>query len=152
MNGIRSVSRSFSNAANAGDVAGEAPSVAGHVLRRPAVGHDDDHRHGLLVGVEVVEDHVRRTAARPLVLVAADAVQQVEHGILGHPWSTPAACKRSSCVCPADLGFIFDHFHLAAVDAVAFGIVALGGRGKGCCFVLGVCAWIAQGQQDRTDN
>ena len=36
-----------------------------HVLRRPAVGHDDDHRHRLLVGVQVVEDHVRHAAPRP---------------------------------------------------------------------------------------
>jgi hypothetical protein len=35
---------------------------------------DDDHRLCLLVGVEVIEDHVGRTAARPLVLVDAEEI------------------------------------------------------------------------------
>src|SRR5262249_58979686 len=43
-------------------------------LFHPDETQDDDHRHGLLVGVEVIEDHVGRTAARPLVLVDAEEI------------------------------------------------------------------------------
>ena len=43
-----------------------------------AVGHYDDHGHGFFVGDEVVEDLVGRAEARPMSLVAADAVHQVE--------------------------------------------------------------------------
>ena len=43
-----------------------------------AVGQHDDHRNHFLVGVKVVENHIGRTAARPLLLVAADAVQEIQ--------------------------------------------------------------------------
>lgn len=37
------------------------------LFRRLAVRHDDDHRRGLLVRVEIVEDEIRRTASPPFV-------------------------------------------------------------------------------------
>jgi hypothetical protein len=52
-----------------------------HVLRGQAVGQDDQHRHCLLVGVEVIEDHDGRTAARPLVLVDAEEIGDLLGGV-----------------------------------------------------------------------
>jgi hypothetical protein len=51
------------------------------VFRRSTVREDDDHRHDLLVGVEVVEDHVGDAAAGPFVLIAADAVKEIQDRI-----------------------------------------------------------------------
>ena len=51
------------------------------VRQGPAIGHHHDHRDGLAVGDEVVQDGVGPHVAGPFVLVAADAVQQVEHRI-----------------------------------------------------------------------
>ena len=128
MNGIRSLSRSFSNAANAGDCLGIG-SLRRHVLRRPAVGHDDDHRHRLLVGVQVVEDHVGRAAARPLVLVAADAVQQVQDRVL-LVLGVPRRRVDLRLALDADRRrVVLDRLQLAALDAVALLVEALG-RGR----------------------
>ena len=69
------------------------PGEAGHLLRceliagravvgkRAAVGDHDDHRHRDVVSDQVIEEGVRRREADPFCLVAADAVQQVEHGV-----------------------------------------------------------------------
>ena len=47
------------------------------------VGQHKDHGLDLLVGNQVVDDHVSRTVPRPLpVFVATDAVQQEQNGIL----------------------------------------------------------------------
>ena len=46
-----------------------------------AVGHHDDHRLGLALGDQVVHDLAGASEYDPLVLVAAAAVKQVEHGI-----------------------------------------------------------------------
>jgi hypothetical protein len=51
-------------------------------VRRAAVAHHDDHWDGLVVGNEIVESREGGAELRPVVLVAADAVQQVEHRIL----------------------------------------------------------------------
>ena len=48
------------------------------VLLGAAIRHDDDHRHGLPVRKQVVQQEVGRGEALPLRLVAADAVQQIE--------------------------------------------------------------------------
>ena len=57
--------------------------VAGRSVigERAAVGDDDDGRHGILVRDQVVEKRIRRGEANPLRLVAAYAVQQIEHGV-----------------------------------------------------------------------
>lgn len=74
---MRSLSRSCSNAAKAGD------RVPGrHVRRRAAVGEDDEHRDRLLLGVEVVEYHLGSSASRPLVLIPPDAVEEIQHGVV----------------------------------------------------------------------
>ena len=67
------------------------------VLLCPAVGHDDDHRRGLPVGQQVVEEDVGRGESLPFRLVAADAVQQIEHRILLVRASSRAACRPASC-------------------------------------------------------
>ena len=61
--------------------------VAAAVLARSgghadmAVRHHHDHRHGLAGGDQVVHDLGRTAQVEPLVLVAATAVQQVQHRI-----------------------------------------------------------------------
>ena len=134
MNGIRSLSRSFSNAAKAGDcwLNGLARR---HVLRRPAIGHDDDHRHGLLVGVQVVEDHVGRTAPRPLVLVAADAVQEIENRIFLVLGVARRRVDLRLSLRADRRRVVLDRLQLAAVDAVALDVKSLGGRGEGSSLV-----------------
>ena len=92
-----------------------------HVLRRPAVGQDDDHRHGLLVGVQVVEDHVGRAAARPLVLVAADAVQQVQDRVLLVLRVPRRGVDPRLALHPDRRRVVLDRLQLAALDAVAAG-------------------------------
>ena len=53
----------------------------GFVVRQgTAIRHDDDHRHRLLVGIEIIHDDTRYTL-QPLPVVATDAVQQVEHRV-----------------------------------------------------------------------
>ena len=116
--GITSSSRSCSKTANAGAVAKTLPSGA-VVLLRPAVGHDDDHRHGLAVGDQVVEQDVGLGEALPLRLVAADAVQQVEHGILlvlrvaGRRVDVHLAPRADR------LRVVLDHLQLAVRDRLA---------------------------------
>jgi len=80
MAGITSLSRSCSKFAKAGAAAKTFP-LAPVVLLPPAVGHDDEHRFGLGIRDQVVEDLVRSREPLPFSLVPADAVQQVEHGI-----------------------------------------------------------------------
>ena len=56
--------------------------IRGHHLaarRRPAGRHDDDHRHGLLLGEQVVEDVVGAADGRPRDGGVAAAMNQVEH-------------------------------------------------------------------------
>ena len=48
--------------------------------RRPAGRHDDDHRHGLLLRQQIVEDVVRPADGGPGDRRIAAAVNQVEHG------------------------------------------------------------------------
>jgi hypothetical protein len=51
------------------------------LVRRAPVRHHDDHRYGFPVGNQVVEDRTGGSWAGPMRLVAADAVQQIEHGV-----------------------------------------------------------------------
>ena len=87
--------------APAGGAGGGAPGVGGGVgtawvseprakysagaltrFHRVQVVHHHDHRTGLLLGDQVVEDLVDVTLNGPALLVLAPAVQQIEHGIL----------------------------------------------------------------------
>ena len=67
------------------------------VLLRPAVRHDDDHRLGLAVGDEVVEQHVRawRSAAIRFRRRRSRAAGRARDTSC-RPCS-PEACRRSSC-------------------------------------------------------
>ncbi len=67
------------------------------VLLGAAVGHDHDHGHGLPLGDQVVEEEIRLGEALPFRLVAADAVQQVEHRVLLLGRVARAACRPASC-------------------------------------------------------
>ena len=51
------------------------------LLRDVAVGHHQNHRLGLALGDEVVHDLCGTTQLAPCILVATDAVQQIEYGI-----------------------------------------------------------------------
>ena len=53
----------------------------GHLLVAVAVGHDHDHRLRLLVGDQAVHDQAGAAHVEPRVLVAAGAVQQVQHRV-----------------------------------------------------------------------
>ena len=96
-----------------------------HVARRPvvllraAVGHDHDHRHRLAVGDQVVEHGAGPGEALPLGFVAADAVQQVEDGVL--PVRGKAGRGVNVRLAPGADGFrvVFDHFQLPLGDARA---------------------------------
>src|SRR5262249_12568518 len=110
----------------------------------------------LLVGVEVVEDDVGLAAPRPLVLVAADAVEEIKDRILV-VLGVPRRRVDLRLALDADrLRFVLDRLQLAAVNAVALDVKALGGRGKALSLVwlarlvLAVQAGAAQRQQDGT--
>ena len=86
---------------------------------RSAIRHDDDHRLGLFIGNEVVENDLRMAAAAPFVLVAANAVEQIKDwipiigGITGRPIDERFALVTD--------GFrvVLDHFEFAVCDAFA---------------------------------
>src|SRR6185436_18897250 len=53
------------------------------ICRGIAVGEDDDHRFDFLVIDKIVEDQMSDTTLCPLFsLIGADAVEQIQHGIL----------------------------------------------------------------------
>ncbi len=126
-------------------------SLAWWPARRAPVGHHDQHGDGLLLGAEVVQDDVRHAAPGPLVVVAADAVQQVEDRVLVVPGIPRRRVDGHLALAAADLRVVLDGLHLAAVDAVAADVEALGGRGDALPGrrVLAV-GGAAQGQHDGT--
>ena len=74
-------------------------AVEGRALARLhgiQVVHHDDHRPGLLLGDQVVHDHVDVALDVPALLVLSPAVHQVEHGVLrlGVGLVVRAACRR----------------------------------------------------------
>ena len=107
------------------------------VFLRATVGHHDDHRLGFSVGDEVVEEHVGRGETLPLGLVAADAVEQVEHGIFFLRRVTGRRIDVHAAAGADGFGIVFDHLQLAVRDAVALRVPACGRLGKSG-FVVGV--------------
>ena len=94
------------------------------VLLRPAVGHDDDHRLGLAVGDQVVEEDVGRGEALPLRLVAADAVQEIEHRVLLVLRVAGRRVDLHLARGPDGLRLVGHHLQLAVRDAFALGVKA----------------------------
>ena len=65
--------------------------------------HHDNHRFGLLLGDQVIQDEIDVALRVPALLVFAPAVKQVENRVavarIGR--HTPAACRRNSgAICP----------------------------------------------------
>src|SRR5262245_37299917 len=96
------------------------------------IGEDNDHRLDLLVGNQIIENNVGNTPSRPLLsLVAADAVQHIELGIL---LVRGIAGRRVDLHPPlhADgFGIVVDPLELAFGDAFARLIKSLGRRREG---------------------
>jgi hypothetical protein len=109
---------------------GEHVPLGPVVLLRAAVGHDDDHRRRLLVGVQVVEDDVGGAAARPLVLVAADAVEEVQDRILLVLGVARRGVDPHLALHAHGRRVVLDRLQLATVDAVALGVEARGRGGE----------------------
>src|SRR4029079_19148738 len=111
----------------------------------PAIGHGDNHGHCLLVSDQVVEDDIRHAALGPLVVIAANAVQQVKDGIivgLGIAWRR----VDSHLALPAaDLGLVFNGFHFAVFNSLALGIIAFWRRAERFGFVLFALVLSARG-------
>ncbi len=97
------------------------------VRERATVGHHDDHRRRLSGGDEVVNDRVGVDVTAPFPLVAADAVQQVEHGIF--PVGRVMRRKINDRFAPraGDGGIVFKHFG-ASRDSVRRRLVETRGR------------------------
>mgnify|MGYP003291120470 CR=1 FL=1 len=57
--------------------------AGGGLVLAVAVGHNDDHRLGLALGDEVVEDLRGAAGAEPGLLIAAHTVEEVEDGVSG---------------------------------------------------------------------
>src|SRR5262249_21975791 len=106
------------------------------ILRRPAIRQDDDHRHRLLVGVQVVEDHVGLAAPRPLLLVAADAVEEVENRIFPVLGVPRRRVDLRLALHPDRRRVVLDRLQLATVDAFALDVKALWRRGERFLLVL----------------
>jgi hypothetical protein len=120
------VSRSFSKAAKAGDC------------------------FGLPVRVQVVEDHVRRSTPRPLVLVAADAVEEVQDRILLVLRVARRSVDSRLPLCPDRRRVVLDRLQLATVDAVPFLVEVVRGRGEARRrFVLLLVPRLSQHRQGR---
>ena len=55
------------------------PALFALLRPRLAVGHDDEHRHDLAVGQQIVGDHVGAAQLGPMRVVVTGAVQEIEH-------------------------------------------------------------------------
>ena len=115
---------------------GEDVAFGTIVLLGAAVWHDDDHGCGLAVGDEVVQQHIRMGEAFPLGFIAADAVQEVEHGILLVLRVSGRCVDVQLALRAHGLGIVFDHLQLAVRDAVALFIEAFWRHGEGGFVIL----------------
>ena len=93
-------------------------------MRDIAIGHHHNHGLGLALGDEVVEDLGSTAKLAPRILVATDAMQQVEHGILlaagliaGRGVDGDATCQTSRRTLVPDLahGAVGHLVHLVEV-------------------------------------
>ena len=89
-----------------------------------AVGHHHDHRQELLLGVEVVEDHVGRALLDPASLVVAGAVEEVEDRVLGVLGVARRRVDEHLPLAADRFGIVLDRLDLAPLDAVAPGVEA----------------------------
>ena len=130
MNGIRSVSRSFSNAANAGDCLRDRVARAVTSFDARPLGRTTIIGTAFLSAYRLSRITLADAAPRPLVLVAADAVEEVEDRIFLVLGVARRRVDLRLALHADRRRVVLDRLQLAAVDAVALGVKALGGRGE----------------------
>ena len=142
MNGIRSVSRSFSNAANAGDCLGIGSRAVTSFAARP-FGRTTIIGTAFLSAYELSRITLGDTAARPFVLVAADAVEEVQDRILLVLGVSRRRIDLSLALDPDGRRVVLDRLELAVVDAVTANIETIRRRGETAVSRLGVAGNVA---------
>ena len=100
------------------------------VRQRPTVGHDNDHRHCFSVDDQIVNDRIGMDVTPPLVMVAADPVQQVEHWILLPRRIAGGQVDVGLAPRTGDGGVVFKQLHAAAQGAGTRGLETGGRLGK----------------------
>ena len=123
--GCWSACRSSAAAGSSPSRTATAEDIALRLVRGATVGHDHDHRHHLAVGNQVVEDAVGGAELRPVSFVAADPMQQIEHGVFAVgriPWRR-VDHRRTAGI--GDPRGILDSLDSPGLDAWAAGIEAV---------------------------
>ena len=83
---------------------------AGAIIRlRASIRHHDDHRHGLFVREEVVQNDLRMAASAPFSFVAADAVKEIQDGIFRVGRIARRGIDERLALVADGFGIVFNH-------------------------------------------